>query len=251
MNSILNNLTLTTCQQRVVKATSRKLRRLLAGTVCLALLMPALQVQAAAADTAVAAETGDSAARDGSFLVTLSDEGWISDVGVLLYADEDRDGFFSGLGMSIDADTAFASNEVFATIDIASTNSALGNGGFTRLYTTLPFYIYRQNSSDEYRIDVDLLSNYSPDSYDLLVTLVDARSNRILDQVGAFEFRNLSAVPLESADFDGVFVPVVDRPQNFPQNDVVAVEYRGASGPLVLAVLLLGVLWRIRRSVAD
>ena len=237
------------------------LRKLFA-TVCLTALpftalpltvlsLTALPLTAQASETGESGETNDAdelAQRNSSFLLAFGDEAWISEVGVLLRADLDADGFFAGFSLSLDADTARGNLEVFATIDITRSDSNFNNARPTRLFTTVPFILYGQSRSDEYRVDIDLLNNYNPDFYDLTVTLLDARDGQILDQVGANEFRNLDALPLESEEFDGGFVPVGDRPYNTANDDVVAIEYSGASGPLVLAVLLLSMLARIRRT---
>lgn len=180
-------------------------------------------------------------------LVYLNDDAWINELGTLLYNDGDRDGYFSGLSLSLDADTQFGSFEVYAIIDILNRISP-NNIIVERLHTTQPFYIYGRSITDEYRVDIDLVQNYSPDTYDLQIALVDAHSHQILDQVGARDFRNLRALLLESEDYQDVFVPVVDQPLEPLNDNVRVVEYSGGTGPMMFALFIAVVLIRLRRS---
>ena len=177
----------------------------------------------------------------------LSDVAWLNEVGTLLYNDGDGDGYFSGLSLSLDVDTDFNSVEVYATIDI---QGAFSSNGLIdeRLHTTQPFTAYRRSFTDEYRVDIDLITNYSPDIYDLRIALVDAYNHEILDVVDAQVFRNLSSLSLESQDNEDVFVPVNNRPIQ-PGNDSVRVEeFAGSGGPVLLGLFLIAVILRIRRT---
>ena len=179
--------------------------------------------------------------------IYLNDIAWLNEVGTLLFNDSDGDGYFSSLSLSLDADTEFSSVDVYATIDI---QSALSPNRFfnERLHTTQPFTVYGRSLADEYRVDIDLVSNYSPDIYDLQITLVDAYSHDILDRVDAQVFRNLSSLSLESQDNVDVFVPVNNRPVR-PGNDSVRVEeFAGSSGAGLLSLFLGALILRSRRT---
>ena len=177
----------------------------------------------------------------------LNDIAWLNEVGTLLFDDLDGDGYFSGISLSLDADTEFASVDVYATIDI---QSALSPNGFfdERLHTTQPFTIYGRSLNDEYRVDIDLITNFSPDIYDLQISLVDAYSHEILDRVDAQVFRNLSSLSLESQDNEDVFIAVNNRPVR-PGNDGVFVEeFAGSGGPVLLGLFLLALIRRLKRT---
>ena len=166
------------------------------------------------------------------------DRAWINSVGTLLYSDPDLDGFFSGISLSIDADTRFQSLELFATIDIIDELNVT-----ERLLTTRPFHIYERRLSDEHRVDIDLVQNFFPGDYDLLISIVEEGNNRILDSVSARDFRNLRALPLESEDNDSSTVtPINNRPQ--PSNDDIRVtEFAGGTGfGLIAGFMLIGAL---------
>lgn len=172
----------------------------------------------------------------------LDDDAWINDIGTLLYADLDGDGYFSGLSLSIDVDSRYSQHEVYVIVDIVDETSVS-----ERLHTTRSFHVYGRSLSDEYRIDIDLVQNYYPGIYDLQISLVDERDNRLLDQVNASDFRNLSALPLESEDNQTVSNPVSERPVDAPNDDVRVVEYAGSTGFGFFLVLLASVLFRNRR----
>ena len=177
----------------------------------------------------------------------LNDIAWLNEVGTLLFDDSDGDGYFSGLSLSLDADTDFGSVDVYATIDI---QSALSPNGFfdERLHTTQPFTVYGRSLTDEYRVDIDLITNFSPDIYDLQISLVDAYSHEILDRVDARDFRNLSSLSLESQDNEDVFVPVNNRPIRPGNDDVFVEEFAGSGGPVLLSLFLLALIRRIKRT---
>ncbi|MFK7997844.1 MAG: choice-of-anchor H family protein [Granulosicoccus sp.] len=187
-----------------------------------------------------ASETTTMSTADDRHIIHLSDKAWINDVGSLLYSDPDGDGYFAGLSLSIDADSSYHHYSVYAIIDIVNElNEA------EHLYTTLPFDVYELSVADEYRIDIDLIQNYSPGIYDLQVALVDANDNRLLDQVNANDFRNLRSLPLESEDNETIDIPVVDRPINPSNDDIRVTEYAGSTGIGVLGFLLVTGLFRI------
>ncbi|MFK7856929.1 MAG: choice-of-anchor H family protein [Granulosicoccus sp.] len=173
-------------------------------------------------------------------IVWFDSDTWISDIGTLLFRDEDRDGYFSGFSLSIDVDTHFKQAEVYLSIGI---QRAIGQP--ERLHTTQSFNIYGHSLADEYRIDIDLLSNYPAGDYDLNIDLHDAFDHRILDSVSAADFSNLFRLPLESEDMDidygsGDYTDGSDHHESVqPANhDIRVVEYTGSSGLFFLLMLI-------------
>ena len=210
-----------------------------------ALLMTALSIpwQNALANPVTQADDATPAPRSNN--VFLSDQAWINDIGTLLYADPDGDGYFSGISLSIDADTPYSSFEVFAAIDIITLPSQSQDALTERLLTTRNFDIYGYSGSDEYRVDIDLVRNYSPGTYALEVTLFDARTERLIDRVGANDFRNLRNLPLESEDNDTFFTPVSERPIEPANDDIRVSEYAGGTGFGMIMMVLVVALARI------
>jgi len=182
----------------------------------------------------------------------LDQETWITDIGTLLYRDDDKDGYFSGFSLTVDADTYFQQAQIYASIGLQR-----AYGQRERLHTTANFTIYSNELSDEYRIDIDLLSNYQAGEYDLFIDLHDAYDHRLLDSVSAMDFSNLFRLPLESEDLDRYYEseqgadPVHHHnPSTTPVNsDIRVVEYAGSSGFFLLMAMLAMVSLRISETV--
>lgn len=179
-------------------------------------------------------------------ILWFSSDFWISDIGTLLYKDADRDGYFSGFSLTIDADTHYSHAEVYAAIDMQ-----LPQGARERLHTTGTFHLYGNSITDEYRIDVELVQNYPIGHYDLFVNLVDAYDHTVLDTVDASEFSNLAGLPLESEDSDHqpeTSHPVSPAPTTPPNNTNIRVtEYSGALNYGVLLALMTSIFMRYKR----
>jgi hypothetical protein len=167
---------------------------------------------------------------------------WITDVGTLLYGDEDNDGYYTGLSLSLDADTRYTDIDVYTTIDLQRIP-----GTRERLHTSGLFTLSGDSLNDEYRIDIDLLRNYPIGSYDLYIDLYDAHDHRMLDGIDASHFSNLAALPLESEDFDSIAYlgshpdihPVREPPVR--SDDIRVQEYAGSAG-WITTLILAGIL---------
>ncbi len=149
-------------------------------------------------------------------------EAWITDVGLLLYHDADHDGYFAGFSLSVDADTSDHDRDVYLTIDVRRPFHPV-----ERLHTSLVFPLYGQSAADEYRIDIELLSNYAQDHYELILELRDAYDHQMLERVDSTDFANLRALPLESGDLDNQYHEPDDGlvdPDDLIRNDDIAFE---------------------------
>ena len=169
---------------------------------------------------------------------------WITDIGTLLYRDDDGDGYYSGFSLTIDADTHYHRADIYAAIDIQRVV-----GTRERLHTSQTFTVYNDSNADEYRIDIDLLSNYAAGDYDLHIDIHDAYNHTVLDSVGAALFSNLSRLPLESSDLEYHVIDEHEYDQNSSQqpvnDDIRVVEYTGSSGiPVLLFLLVAGLMRR-------
>jgi hypothetical protein len=175
---------------------------------------------------------------------------WITDVGTLLYIDNDQDGYFSGFSLTIDADTEYSHADVYATIDIERSR-----GERERLHTTGTFSIYGNSLTDEYRIDIELVRNYPIGDYDLFIDLVDANNHAVVDSVGAYDFSNLSRLPLESEELDDDPAPFEPAtPVHIPviNTDIRVVEYSGANSIwLLLALGIPAIVRRLKNSKSN
>ena len=213
-----------------------------------AMCMTAVLVLSAAGAGSTAAFAASDITVDNTHQHTqyLDDGAWVNDIGTLLYGDSDGDGYFSGLSLSIDADSNYGSYDVYAIIDISGNLDGSAQYQTERLHTTSNFTVYGRSATDEYRVDIDLVRNYSPGIYDLQVLLVDAHDNRVMDSLDAFEFRNLRSLPLESTDNESIDAPLINSPQNAPNDDIFVTEYAGGSGAAFIALLMMSLLLKIR-----
>lgn len=166
---------------------------------------------------------------------------WVTDIGTLLYNDWDRDGYYTGISLSIDADSEYQHQTVFAVIDIT-----LADGTREHLFTTQAFDLYHHSIGDRYQANIELVRNYPAGHYDLIIDLVDAHDYRILDTVDAFLFRNLSQLPLESENLDVVIDTSPTVTPQPPNDDIRVEEYTGSTGWWTLFLALVAVSWRQR-----
>ncbi|MEE9322860.1 MAG: choice-of-anchor H family protein [Granulosicoccus sp.] len=165
------------------------------------------------------------------------EETQVASVGLSLSRDNDHDGYFSAFSVTFDVDT-YDDAEIYASLTLRSDRR-----GYQFLHTTETFHIYNTSPSDEYRVEVELLDNYEAAHYDLQIDIYDAYTNQLLDSVGADDFTNLCALPLEG---DALSAPYIN-PTAVPANDgnAMVVEYAGATTPLGLG--LFGLLAFVRR----
>jgi len=177
----------------------------------------------------------------------LGSETWFDSISVSGWPDEDRDGYASGLSVTLDADTTGRRIEAYARLALS------GSDGVERLlYDTTRFTLQGRSSQDRVDAELDLLDAFPTDRYDLVIELRDERSGALLDVVDRGMFVNLGGIALEDAWRDGRHAggaPVNDAPTHgHGSSSYVAVDYAGAGGPLAIA--FLAVLAALRRHRA-
>ena len=162
------------------------------------------------------------------------------DADVDLFGDDDGDGYFHGIDLLFDADTIYASAEVYAVVYLS-----LELGPWNEYAITENFWIFGASGDDEYLLLTELMSGYPTGDYDLLIELFDARDNSFLASFGPDDSSGLSFLPLEDFDRDE---PVV-------QKTVIVSRGGGASGTWTIGLLLLllvaraaGKIWRHRND---
>lgn len=157
---------------------------------------------------------------------------WIYDVDVILFGDDDNDGFFFGVDLLFDADTIWSSADVYAVLYLS-----LEGGPWNEYAITDDFRIFSASADDEYVIVTELQSGYPTGDYDLLIELFDADSGEFLTDFGPESSSALSFLPLEDFNRDA---PVFDPP--------VTVSRRSGGGGAagLWTLLLLGTAWAIR-----
>jgi len=161
-------------------------------------------------------------------------EFWIYDADVELYADLDRDGYYSGIDLAFDADTVYGVADVYAVIYLS-----YDYGPWNEYAETEDFTIFGASGDDEYFVETDLVSGYLTGDYDILVELFDAYDDSFVASFGPDESSELSFLPLEDIGRDA------------PLEPSIVVNQGGGGGSLtwigLLALIGVGAMRRLTR----
>ncbi len=166
---------------------------------------------------------------------------WIYEADLILFNDDDADGYFHGIDLLFDADTIYSSAEVYAVLYLS-----LDGGPWNEYAVTEDFTIFGASGSDEYVLVSELMSGYPTGSYDLLIELFDAYNGDYLAGFGPDETSVLAWLPLEDYDRDA------------PIEEVRVVVSQGGGGAvdgwflgiflLILFASTLRKIWRRRND---
>jgi hypothetical protein len=122
---------------------------------------------------------------------------WFYTADVELFNDFDRDGYYYGIDLLFDADTAYVSAEVFAVIYLS-----YEYGPWNEYAETEDFTLLGSSGSDEYIVETELVSGYPTGNYDILIELYDAWDGSFLASFGPEDTSELSLLPLEDSTRD-------------------------------------------------
>jgi hypothetical protein len=128
---------------------------------------------------------------------------WIYEADLILFGDDDRDGYFHGIDLLIDADTIYGVADVYAAVYLS-----LDGGPWNEYAVTEDFTIYGASGDDSYVLVTELMSGYPRGSYDLLVELFDAWDGSYLASLGPEDSSELAYLPLEDFDRDAPRVTI-------------------------------------------
>ena len=156
-------------------------------------------------------------------VANLNNDFWIYDAWVSLDTDLDHDGYYHGFTLEFDADSYFNSVAVYARLYLARGEV------FQEYHTTSVFIIEGEDDSDALVVESELLSGFKPGDYEILIELYDANNDELVAVYDGYEDADLSLLPLESKDYDQVYVEPV----------VVVHEHGGSIGYLLLPGLFL------------
>jgi hypothetical protein len=161
---------------------------------------------------------------DGAVAEAPSFDFWFYEADVVLYNDDDNDGFFHGIDLLFDVDTNFAAADIYAVMYLS-----FEGGPWNEYAATNDFTIFGASGSDEYVIETELMSGYLTGSYDLLIEVFDAFDGSFLASFGPEDTSELAYLPLEDYNRDE---PI----------EVIVVHEHGGGGALdqwFLSVLVL------------
>ncbi len=157
---------------------------------------------------------------------TPNSDFWFYTADVELFGDEDRDGYYHGIDLLFDADTVYASADVYAVVYLSEEG-----GPWFEYAETETFAIYGASGDDEYVIVSELLAGYPRGSYDILIELFDTWDNSFVADIGPENTSELSFLPLEDAERD--------TPVTAPDVVVVSRGGGGAADGWTIAALAL------------
>jgi len=157
---------------------------------------------------------------------------WFFSADVVLFGDDDNDGFWYGIDLLFDVDTIWNEVDVYAV-----TYLSYEGGPWNEYAATEDFTLFDSSADDEYNIVTELESGYPAGSYDLLIEIFDAATGEFLVGFGPEDTSELGLLPLEDFARDA---PISVIPIVISQGHGGG----GATGIWLLAVLLVARLSR-------
>ncbi len=122
---------------------------------------------------------------------------WFFTADVILFNDDDFDGYYWGIDLLFDADTIYDVADVYAVVYLS-----FQGGPWNEIAVTESFPIFGATSDDEYVLVTELVSGYPTGDYDLLIELFDSYDGVFLAEFGPEDTSELSFLPLEDANRD-------------------------------------------------
>lgn len=141
--------------------------------------------------------TSPKAAANGIQGLAANDDFWFYLADVELYADDDRDGYYSGIDLLFDVDTIYGAADIYAVAYLS-----FEGGPWEEYAVTEDFSIFGSSGSDDYVIVTDLVSGYPTGSYDILIEVFDSWTGEFLAWYGPEDTSELSYLPLEDMNRD-------------------------------------------------
>ncbi len=138
-----------------------------------------------------AAKPGTAESQSGSY------DFWFYEADVILFNDDDADGYYHGVDLLFDVDTIYSAADVYAVLYLSFEGGSWNEYGVTEDFT-----IFGSSGSDEYVMETELMSGYPTGSYDLLIELFDAYDGSFLASYGPADTSELAYLPLEDYDRD-------------------------------------------------
>lgn len=122
---------------------------------------------------------------------------WFYSADVILFGDDDNDGYFYGIDLLFDVDTIWTAVDVYAV-----TYLSYEGGPWNEYAATEDFTLFDSSADDDYNIVTELESGYLTGSYDLLIEIFDAETGEFLVGFGPEDTSDLGFLPLEDFNRD-------------------------------------------------
>ncbi|HEU4620060.1 MAG TPA: choice-of-anchor H family protein, partial [Gammaproteobacteria bacterium] len=133
-----------------------------------------------------------------SLAVQYGDD-WVYGAGTDLLLDADADGYYRYLRVHFDVDSIFDRAYVYARLYTSPDGES-----WDFYYETDDFLVTGSTPDDAYEVESELIDNYPPGLYDVLVEIYDADTGTLVDEFGPDESSAFSLLPLEDAADDNV-----------------------------------------------
>lgn len=153
-----------------------------------------------------------------------------------LQDDLDFDGYYRTFSVVFDADMySYDSNDssaVYARLYLSE-----DGGPWLHYYTTDDFIIHADSNQDEYEVITTFMSGYHSSNYDVMIDLYQVGYDGIVATYSSDDNQALYGLPLESADYDQVYV------------DTVEIHHGGSLSSWLLIILFLLLASRLYRPL--
>jgi hypothetical protein len=158
----------------------------------------------------------------------------IYDAVTYLEDDYDADGYYQTFSVVFDADVYNPNGEqnsiIYAELFISTDGE-----NWTHYYTTDDFLITGDGNEDEFEVITTFTEGYRANEYDVLIDVYEVGYSDIVATYSSYDNNSLYALPLESADYDQMYV------------EEVIVHGGSNSAPFLLFILFAGLV-KLARS---
>jgi hypothetical protein len=130
-------------------------------------------------------------------------EFWIFDAWVVLFRDDDGDGYFSHFSVEFDADTQYSSADVYARLYLGKDEV------FREYHTTSDFNVFSDSSDDSFVVESELLNGFPAGEYEVLIELYDTYNDELVAVFDGNDDADLYLLSLESKEYEYTQVVIV------------------------------------------
>lgn len=153
-----------------------------------------------------------------------------------LIDDYDVDGYYQTFSVNFDAD--ILSYSILDQADVyAELYLSLNGGPWQHYLTTDVFTLYGESTNDDYSIHTRLNEGYVTGEYDVLIDLYEVGYSDIVATYSALDDTALIALPLESNEYDAVYVE---------QSHTDIHHYGGSTNWLIISLLMMVMVLRLQ-----
>lgn len=159
----------------------------------------------------------------------------IYDAVTYLDDDYDADGYYQTFSVVFDADVynpdGSEESVIYAELFISTDGE-----NWTHYYSTDDFLIQGDNETDQFEVITTFAQGYAPNHYDILIDIYEVGYSDIVATYSSYDNNSLYALPLESADYDSVYV------------EEIVVHGGSSSIAFLLFIFIIGLVKIVRKK---